>query len=72
MRGFHSTVADFLLEAEQNKPGIAQDDRMQDMMVDHEGEKYKAICARLGLPEQLYLACSKIFVSREVCCAALV
>ncbi|CAL5220870.1 g2956 [Coccomyxa viridis] len=32
-----------------------QDERMQDMMVDLRG-KFKAICARLGLPEQLQLA----------------
>lgn len=32
-----------------------QDERMQDMMVDLRG-KFKAICARLGLPEQIQVA----------------
>ena len=44
------------------------DERMQDMMVDLRG-KFKAICARLGLPEQLQLAVAGL--STEVAGAAI-
>ena len=47
-----------------NKPDV-QDERMQDMMVDMRG-KYKAICARLGIPEQLHLAAQMLSVGVAV------